>query len=108
VICQHAGCGKPVPEGRKKYCSDLCGRLATRAAKAARARRRQLAIEEHGGPQVAVCVCLGCDRPFLSDGPWNRICPRCGQRNDGASRRAAPSRVGAGLTLSELRRIVEE
>lgn len=22
-------------------------------------------------------ICLSCDRPFLSDGPHNRLCPKC-------------------------------
>jgi hypothetical protein len=25
-------------------------------------------------------VCLGCDRPFRSRGPWNRFCRRCAER----------------------------
>ena len=26
-------------------------------------------------------TCLGCDRPFRSNGPWNRFCPQCTERN---------------------------
>jgi len=29
------------------------------------------------GPDAAIRVCLSCDRPFRSRGPWNRFCRRC-------------------------------
>jgi hypothetical protein len=28
-------------------------------------------------PHAAVRICLGCNRPFKSRGPWNRFCGRC-------------------------------
>ena len=36
--------------------------------------------------------CLDCGRVFLSDGPWNRICPPCEQRphHQASSPRAEP------------------
>ncbi len=30
-----------------------------------------------GGPESGIRVCLNCDKPFFSEGPWNRICPYC-------------------------------
>jgi len=50
------------------------------------------------GPHVGPRVCLSCDKTFLSEGPWNRICPKCGPRNDqigglhGRDRSRAPFR----------------
>ena len=108
MVCQRSSCGKPVPDGRRKYCSDRCGRIVNRDSAIARARRRTAAIEAHGGPQVAVRICLSCDRPFLSEGPWNRICPRCGERNVGAPPRAVGAHIGASLSVFELRRLLED
>ena len=34
--------------------------------------------------------CLSCDRTFLSEGPWNRTCPRCAERNADVPRVAVP------------------
>ena len=31
--------------------------------------------------------CLGCDRVFLSNGPWNRFCPECTDKNSADSYR---------------------
>ena len=108
MICQRSSCGKPVPDGRRKYCCDRCGRIVNRDSSTARARRRTAAIEARGGPQVAARICLSCDRPFLSEGPWNRICPRCGERNVGAPPRASGAHIGAPFSLFEIRRLVED
>jgi len=27
-------------------------------------------------------VCLACDKPFLSQGPWNHICQPCAKKNE--------------------------
>ncbi|MFO7898639.1 MAG: hypothetical protein R6V58_06225 [Planctomycetota bacterium] len=35
------------------------------------------------GPKAAIRICLGCDRPFRSRGPWNRFCHRCHQAHAG-------------------------
>ncbi len=90
--CQRPGCGKPVGEGRRKYCSDRCARIVNRDSATARARRRQAAIAAKGGPHVAPRICLSCDKTFLSEGPWNRICPRCSERNVAVPPRASASR----------------
>ncbi len=34
---------------------------------------------------VALRICLGCDEPFRSDGPWNRFCDKCRRRNEGVA-----------------------
>lgn len=33
-------------------------------------------------------ICLSCDKPFPSDGPGNRLCPRCKGNSDYALRKA--------------------
>jgi len=86
VRCQRPGCGKPVGEGRRKYCSDRCARIVNRDSATARARRRQAAIAAKGGPHVAPRICLSCDKTF------HRICPRCSERNVAVPPRASASR----------------
>lgn len=108
MICQRPGCGKPVPEGRRKYCSDRCGRMVNRDSAAARARRRQAALAARGGARVGVRVCLSCDRPFLSEGPWNRICPQCSERNVAAPPRATAAHVGISCHVRDLHRFFDD
>jgi len=106
VRCQRPGCGKPIPEGRRKYCSDRCARIVNRDSAAARARRRTAAIAAKGGPHVGPRICLSCDRVFLSEGPWNRICPRCSERNVSLPPRASASRYGGGLSARDIQRLL--
>lgn len=36
-------------------------------------------------------ACLACDRVFTSNGPWNRICPKCqGPKRGNYLRRRSP------------------
>jgi rRNA maturation protein Nop10 len=95
-----------LPGNRRKYCSDKCARIVNKDNATARARRRTAAIEAKGGPQVAIRICLSCDRPFLSEGNWNRICPRCGERNVAAPPRAEP--VPLDIDLKKLGGVLEE
>ena len=44
------------------------------------AGRHNMSRSSLKGPQAHVRVCLGCERPFRSRGPWNRLCSRCRQR----------------------------
>jgi len=46
-------------------------------------RGRHNTAAERRGPTVAMRTCLGCNRPFLSEGPWNRLCPPCSRVADG-------------------------
>lgn len=58
------------------------------------ARHRRVAPPKaEGGPDVASRICLACDKRFLSDGPWNRICPRCSGKATPPPLRAMPHRV---------------
>jgi molybdopterin-guanine dinucleotide biosynthesis protein A len=80
--------------------------MVNRDSAVARARRRTVAIEAKGGPQVALRVCLSCDSPFLSEGPWNRICPQCNERNLAAPPRAAAVHFGLALSVRDMSRIL--
>jgi len=76
----HCPCGNDLSEKqvaeRRRYCSRGCARrLAPRPY--GEQRRRALAA---ASPQAADRICLSCDLPFLSEGPWNRMCPRCQPR----------------------------
>ena len=106
MLCQRPRCGAPVPEGRRKYCSDRCARIVNRDSSAARARRRTAAIEAKGGPQVAARVCLSCSHPFLSEGPWNRICPHCSERNVTSPPRASAVHFGLSLPAGDMSRLL--
>jgi hypothetical protein len=75
-----------------------------RDSAAARARRRQAAIAAKGGPHVGPRICLSCDHSFLSEGPWNRICPRCGERNVSLPPRATSAH--SGFTAGDLHRLL--
>lgn len=108
MLCQRPRCGAPVPEGRRKYCSDRCARLVNRDSASARARRRAACIEARGGPHVASRICLACGQPFLSEGPWNRICPHCSERNVAAPPRASAVRLGLSVHLRDLAHILDE
>ncbi|NQT51313.1 hypothetical protein HQ576_04650 [bacterium] len=92
--CQRPGCGRPIPDGRRKYCCDRCGRVVNRDTAVARARRREAALASAGGHQVGTRVCLSCNRRFLSEGPWNRICPHCSERNLTVPPRASAAHIG--------------
>ena len=79
--CHRRECGRMVPRGRRKYCSDDC-RLKATAARRASFRRKQ--SERLGSGRRATIrhrACLRCGRQFLSQGPWNRFCENCAQRN---------------------------
>jgi len=106
VLCQRPGCGALVPEGRRKYCSDRCARIVNRDSAAARARRRTAAIQARGGPHVARRYCLACNKPFLSEGPWNRICPHCSERNVAAPPRASAVHVALSTHSGEVNHFV--
>ncbi len=108
MCCQRPGCGRPVPEGRRKYCCDRCGRVVNRDSATARARRREAAIVAKGGNQVGARICLSCDSPFLSEGPWNRICPQCSERNVAVPPRAMAAHMGFSTTVRDARSLIDD
>ena len=82
MICQREGCENNVPDGRARYCSPECAHEANKAR--SRKRAKQLATERLRtmSPHRKMRTCLGpgCYRRFMSEGPWNRICPQCSGR----------------------------
>ena len=67
-------CGRPVIWPRRKWCSVKCGRRAGVELQVAERRPLPgLAL------QRGTRACLRCNRRFMSDRPWNRICPHCGE-----------------------------
>lgn len=54
-----------------------------RTAKATGSRGTSYRKKPGAGAQSASRPCLGgCGKPFMSDGPWQRICPKCSARNE--------------------------
>jgi len=48
--------------------------------------------------KMGIRACLSCGKNFLSEGPWNRICTNCTERNSSVSAKAhgASLRGGGG------------
>ena len=81
MICQREGCSRPVPPGRRKYCSVECSKIVNRRSAAERSRLRAEAYRHDRMVKYAPRTCLSCGASFLSEGPWNRICGACSERN---------------------------
>lgn len=91
-VCALEGCDRLVPSGRHKYCSK---EHQKEAGKIAARERQRLATVRHPRHQWAIRICLSCERPFGSDGPWHRICDNCkfGRKSTvapGSSHRVGP------------------
>jgi ribosomal protein S27AE/predicted nucleic acid-binding Zn ribbon protein len=100
TVCQNPGCNNPIPPGRRRFCSDKCARHF----RAVRAQARQLEAEEQARlsiepPDLKERTCMKCGKKFLSDGPGNRLCPKC--------RRQWEENTSEGR-MSELRRRPEQ
>jgi len=83
-----------IPPGRRKFCSAECARHVSHMAR----------VGEDFGPslrkrstRIGMRTCLDCGKKFLSEGPWNRICPACGHKashqQGGAPRRPEPGDI---------------
>ena len=71
-ICERDGCENLVPYPRRQYCSVECGRVANRQ----RGKLMDKPSVRVGGT-LKPRTCLKCNKKFMSDGPWNRHCPKC-------------------------------
>ena len=79
MICNREGCDNEVPAGRRKYCCSQCGKIAHRRMAALElTQNRVRSQDEH--LDVKSRTCLRCNTRFKSDGPWNRLCPKCKRR----------------------------
>lgn|GEM_PF-3340605 len=81
MICQRDGCSRPVPPGRRKYCSVECSKIVNRRSAAERSRLRAQAYRQDRLVKYAPRLCLSCRSTFMSEGPWNRICNTCAEHN---------------------------
>ena len=79
MICRREDCNNVVPPGRRKYCCAECGKIAHRR-KAAMELSLSRARSQSDHLDVKVRICLRCNTRFRSDGPWNRLCPKCKRR----------------------------
>lgn len=81
MICQREGCNRPVPPGRRKYCCVECSKIVNRRSAAERSRMRAEAYRQDRLVKFAPRKCLSCGTTFMSEGPWNRICTNCSEKN---------------------------
>jgi len=96
MICQRPGCDKEIPAGRRKYCCSECSKIMNRRTAAVRAEEAYKKSIKFRHTKMAVRRCLSCNKKFLSEGPWNRICPHCSERNSSVSARSFGASLGGG------------
>jgi len=101
--------GRPLPEGSK-----LTGNYSPCQLKKEYNRRQKLERNPHhkgkrgevDNPDRKERICLGCDKPFLSEGRFLRICPNCKVSNEHVSHSLGMTfRVGT-VTLNKMHRLV--
>ena len=88
-ICEGPGCTNIVPKGRWKFCCTLCGKNANRN------KHKDVdygPILRKRSTKMGLRTCLGCNEKFLSEGPWNRMCPACSDRQA-----AVPAHSAGGM-----------
>ena len=102
MICKRPGCNNEIPLGRRKYCSSECSKVMNRRTAALRAEEAYRQSIRFRHAKMGVRSCLSCGKMFLSEGPWNRICPNCSERNASVSARSYGSALrGAGRSYGE-------
>jgi len=79
--CARKGCNKVVSPTRRRYCSDECRKMANRERVSQERRKEQLAPVSKRFRKQKLRTCLRCNKEFLSDGPWNRLCQACSEKN---------------------------
>ena len=80
--CRLPGCGRLITaKGRTKYCCAECAaeanRLRQRRPERQAETKARRALRFAAKSPIKRRVCLACDRMFMSEGPWNRICRPC-------------------------------
>ncbi len=102
MICQREGCSRPVPPGRRKYCSVECSKIVNRRSATEQSRLRAQTYRRERLVKYSPRNCLSCGASFLSEGPWNRICAACTERNTAYSyARSRGSSLGTADTQEE-------
>jgi len=92
--CARYGCNNPVPPRRRKYCSDKCGKMAGHERVLEQRRTEQLHTTGKRFRRQKLRTCLGCNKEFMSGGPWNRFCQTCAQKNQARRMRVFSVRAG--------------
>ena len=100
--CSLRGCNKRVKPPQTLYCSREHAKIANRARASERAKR--LSAEAKSTRVIRTRrVCLACERSFMSEGIWNRICPSCTKNQPSYAARRYSARVilpsGANLDV---------
>lgn len=98
MICQRQGCNRQVPAGRRKYCSEECAAIVNKQSAAIRSQRYYRMTFAKRKKVYTPRICLSCGEEFKSEGPWNRICSDCAQRNAAV----APIEVRSTLAVSRV------
>ena len=104
MICQREGCSREVPQGRRKYCSEECAAIVNKQSAAIRSQRYYQMTFASRKKIYTPRTCLSCGTVFKSEGPWNRICLVCAERNNGYSplrARAVPVAAVVGVGVEE-------
>jgi len=78
-------CGKPIPPRRREWCSDACGRKFHSSKERVQYQPHPYMLKRMRATRKRR-ACLGCGKTFMSEGNWNRFCPRCAAREDGSGR----------------------
>ena len=75
--------------GRRPPCSPKSGTTGSSRSGSRGNRRTRGGAGRHNlgragleNPSAKVRICLGCNCPFRSRGPWNRFCGRCHEHTD--------------------------
>jgi len=80
TLCTREGCENPVKLPRRKFCCEKCLQLWHRKLQVTRKRKDEKArAKRRTGKhrRVRPCLGVGCHREFMSEGPWQRKCPIC-------------------------------
>ena len=102
MICKRPGCNNEIPFGRRKYCSSECSKVMNRKTAALRAEEAYKQSIKFRHAKMGIRSCLSCNKMFLSEGPWNRICSNCSERNASVSAKSYGSSVRGGGGLEEV------
>ena len=90
-----ATCPTLIPnKGKQKYCP-ACAAERKRERDRLSASQRRKVISQHFaalGFKRKRRLCLSCNKSFMSEGPWNRICRRCNEAHAGQTQ--SPSSRG--------------
>jgi len=97
MICKRPGCNNEIPLGRRKYCSSECSKVMNRKTAALRAEEAYKQSIKFRHAKMGIRSCLCCGKMFLSEGPWNRICLNCSERNASVSAKSYGASVRGGV-----------